>query len=203
MSDYQDDNFSDDDPHDNAPKQLMKILDRYPNGRFHFSKKKIDQIIDRSSENRHLMKEKMEPSNYPTMKPGGLWYSFYKSYSKYYDPNYMPTTGYIYNVIIDADFTNNPLIPRPDRILQLADKESIVEFSKKYKTKNVVFFGCIDWILVKADFAGIEFPKYNKEWDRGYQDIMLWYDLIDFPSGCIWRTDNIELKYIGENLNTH
>lgn len=72
MSDYQDDNFSDDDPHDNAPKQLMKILDRYPNGRFHFSKKKIDQIIDRSSENRHLMKEKMEPSNYPTMKPGGL-----------------------------------------------------------------------------------------------------------------------------------
>jgi len=44
----------------------------------------------------------------------------------------------------------------------------------------------IDWYKVKQVFGGIDFQDYRKVY-KGKLDDLVWWNSIDFPSGCIWN----------------
>lgn len=136
--------------------------------------------------------EKIINKKKTSFKPIGLWYScgmgWYNfcldnNFGVYKDCN-------IYQLEIDKS-----------KILSINTIPKLKKFHNKYKeTKNNYEF--IKWNEVYKEYYGIQFcpflkTKFRKETDY-MQSKLLWYEMIDIDSGCIWNINAIKIfKNIG------
>lgn len=149
---------------------------------YHISKYPISEI-----DNRFLSKQT------PRDKPEGLWFTYnpnrWKDFYMGNDTNY-----FLYEITIDR--TN---------FIRLDSIESIEMFNEKYESDKSVFnddvieemYGMIwtapNWINVKKDYDGIEFPNYEEiKNEIDFNDVKNhWLSFIDVNSGCIWNDNSV------------
>ena len=146
--------------------------------RYHYSKSRIHSLVDRTNDTNHNYGKKGEQR----FKPGGLWFLYDA------DDEDAPTSRfYKYEVIISYQFTRD-LTPNPEAILVIDSRSQVTKFNQRYGQKTPLGI-LINWKSVKTDFAGIDFPIYNKSWDWD----SIWYNTIDYPSGCVWKVEKVQI----------
>lgn len=132
-----------------------------------------------------------------SFKPIGFWYGIGGDWFEWClseMPNWIG--GILYEVVI----------PNSKNIFRIENSTQLKEFTLKYYDKNERILGKdilrtydIDWKKVASDYDGIEISPYI------YQMRMEigWYYSWDVASGCIWNTNAVKLKKIGENLKLY
>ncbi len=83
-------------------------------------------------------------------------------------------------------------------ILMINSMAELLEFSKKFKTKDdrVTLFhhGYVDWKRVAELYDGVEIPNYI--WECRLRLEPFWYYGWDCASGCVWNVKDIKLTLI-------
>jgi len=154
--------------------------------RYHYSIAHIPVLVDRTYDPAHNYGMKRGFVDRMYFKPGGLWFLYDSE-----DSETAPTRRlYKYEVTISYLFTRD-LTPNPEAVLIIDSQAQVARFNQRYGQKTLLG-SYIDWKSVKQDFAGIDFPIYNKNWDWDSD----WYNTIDYPSGCVWKVEKVRIDRV-------
>ena len=150
---------------------------------------------------------------------GDSWYKYW--YKNHLEMKNLPKNLNIFKLSIRKNsFTTDIKNPDPNKILRIKTNDDVKLFTKLYRMKpykkphfpELIIYdlkerkniyhddNTIDWQKVSKKFGGIEFNPYThqviKPIKNGKKQILImWYNTIDVPSGCIWN-----LKPIVENV---
>lgn len=117
-------------------------------------------------------------------KPVGLWYAAGDAWREWCKCE-MPEWSGAFHYEVDVSAT---------RLLKLESREQVREFNRRHR------FGPLgsklNWPGVQLEYDGIEFIPYF--YDLRFERDLIWYYLVDVPSGCVWNVDKIRLKLLEE-----
>lgn len=128
-------------------------------------------------------------------KPQGFWYAFGLDWKRWGRAESFTIGQLPYFVFLRRGiFTDDIARPHPQKVLQIKTVSALHRFNDKYYIEPRGDW--IDWARVANDYAGIEFwlnPAKRRmiPMNRFVADYN-WFDSLDIPSGCIWRTGIIE-----------
>jgi hypothetical protein len=146
---------------------------------------------------------------------GDSWYKYW--YRNHLEMKNLPKNLNIFKLSIHKNsFITDIKNPNPNKILRIKTNDDVKLFTKLYRMKpykklhfpeliindwkerkNIYFDdNNIDWQKVAKKFGGIEFNPYIHQViepikDGKKQILIMWYNTIDVPSGCIWNLRTI------------
>ena len=172
-------------------EELIKKFENSKYKRIHLSHKKIKKFKN-SKQNKECC----------IFKPNGFWYALDNEWlNMSYDMNNSSLCCYIYSIKLKSiHFTKKINNKNINKILLIENMKHLDKFINKYS----IVFGeemlIILWNEVAKNFRGIEFNPYLKiTLMNKYEFSELiyrysWYCYLDFPSGCIWNFDNLDIN---------
>lgn len=135
------------------------------------------------------------------LKPSGLWYSIYNSWSSWGEVSkgkhihkltMVPNSHVRWADIQAKRQLKTSTLPYTNHILVLRTLDDVEQFNRIYgchcsKDK----FSFIQWKRVADSFGGIEFRHYNAIKSRIPKNVYLrdylWYSSLDCSCGCVWN----------------